>query len=174
MKAPFYRTFVKKFSDYPMHYLEVPKREIKRLGGKFRARLVCKLNGKLSFQCGLMALGDGQGFITLSKQRLQELDLAAGDQVRVELKPDTSKYGLKMPAEFREVLKQDPEGRARFAALKPGKQRTLLFHVGSAKSVDKRIERALFFLENLKRLPHGQETIPAIFGKRSQPGSGRW
>lgn len=173
MKAVKYRTTVKKLEKFATHYLEIPKPAIRKLGGTFRLRMICRLNGKISFQCGLMALGDGKGFIMLSKARMAQLGLKPGGKVAVELSPDTSKYGIKMPAEFREVLKQDPEGRARFAALPPGKQRNILFYVGSAKSVDKRIDRALLYLGNLKRLPKGKELISAILGVRKLPGSGR-
>lgn len=169
-----YRAPVEAFSDYPMHYIEVPEKIVARLGGKFRARLLCTLGGAPAFHCGLNPLGEGRGYITLSRQRLQDLGLRAGDFVAVELKLDTSKYGMAVPPEFREVLKQDPEAGKRFKALKPGKQRTLLHHVGGAKSVDLRIERSLRLMENLKRLPQGKETIPALFGRAPKAGSGRW
>lgn len=169
-----YRASVEAFSDYPMHYIEVPEKLVAKLGGKFRARLLCTLNGSMTFHCGLNPLGEGRGYITLSRQRLQELAARAGDKVAVELKPDTSKFGMAVPAEFREVLKQDPEAKQRFAGLKPGKQRTLLHHVSGAKSVDLRIERSLRLMENLKRLPAGKETIPALFGRAPKAGSGRW
>lgn len=169
-----YRGKIERFEDYAANYVAIPAKVIRALGGKFRLRLVCSLNGQAGFQCGLMALGDGRGFVMLSKKRLGELGLETGQAVSVSLKPDTSKYGMKMPAEFKEVLKQDPEAKQRFDALSDGKKRTLLFRVGSVKSVDKRIEAALKLLENLKMLPRGKETIPEIFGKRAHPGSGRW
>lgn len=175
-KGVAFKAKIEKFADYATHYIPIPVKVIKTLGGKFRLRLVCTINGltKQKFRCGLMALGDGRGFVMLSKTRLAALGLANGDPVRVALELDTSKYGMEMPPEFKEVLKQDEEGRRRFESLSAGKKRTLLFYVGGAKNVDLRIERALRFLENLKQLPVGKETIPGIFGKSSKLGSGRW
>jgi hypothetical protein len=174
MKITRYTTPVAKFEDYSMHYLAVPPKAVKALGGKFRARLVCSLNGSKAFHCGLNPLGEGQGYLTLSKQRMAELGLGVGDTVKVELAPDNSKYGMPVPPEFREVLRQDEEGKRRFAKLKPGKQRTLLHYVAGTVNVDLRIERSLKLLTNLKGLEEGRETIPALFGKSSRPGAGRW
>jgi hypothetical protein len=169
-----FRAPVRVFHDYPMHYLEVPPKVVKALGGKFRLRLICTLNGRHSFHCGLMALGGGSGYLTLSRQRMAEIGARPGDSLRVALRVDESKYGMEMPREFREVLRQDREGRKRFEALKPGKQRTILYHVAGTKDVDRRIDRSLRLVENLKRLPLGKESIPGIFGRPIRPGSGRW
>jgi len=57
---------------------------------------------------------------------------------------------LPMPKEFREVLKQDKEGNRLFHALTPGKQRTVLYYIGKAKDIDRRIHLALVIIEHLK------------------------
>ena len=174
MKTTRYRTNVVKFEDFSMHYLAVPTKVVQALGGKFRARLLCSINGTTPFHCALNPLGDGQGYLTLSKARMSGLRLRPGFEVRVELKPDSSKYGMPVPPEFREVLRQDEEAKRRFAKLKPGKQRTLLHYVAGTANVDLRIERSLRLLTNLKGLEEGRETIPALFGKSTRPGAGRW
>jgi uncharacterized protein YdeI (YjbR/CyaY-like superfamily) len=69
----------------------------------------------------------------------------------LELIVDESKYGMPVPEEFAEVLNQDPEGDKLFHSLTPGKQRSILWFVGSVKDVDKRIQTALIFIEHLKR-----------------------
>jgi uncharacterized protein YdeI (YjbR/CyaY-like superfamily) len=71
--------------------------------------------------------------------------------VLVELIPDTSKYGLPMPAEFEELLEQDIKGSDLFEALTDGKKRTLLFIIGKPKSPDLRIRNGIVILEHLKR-----------------------
>lgn len=174
MKNTRYRTTVAKFDDFAMHYLPVPPKAIQALGGKFRTRLLCSLKGARPFHCALNPLGNGQGYITLSKARLASLGLTAGAVVTVELAPDSSKYGMPVPPEFKEVLKQDEEARRRFASLKPGKQRTILHHVAGTANVDLRIERSLNLLTNLKGLEEGRETIPALFKRPARPNAGRW
>lgn len=150
-----------------MHYLEVPTSIIKKLGGKFRGRYICTVNGGLNFSCGLVALGQGRGYISITKRRLKEINLAAGDRAAVVLTPDTSKYGMVVPEELKAVLKQDPQGKKRFDGLSPGRQRYILNYVGSVKNSDKRIERALLLIENLKLLPVGKESFAKMLGKKS-------
>jgi len=159
-----FRVAIKVFDSFPMHYLEVSPAQIKKLGGKFLIRLVCTVNGKLSYQCALQGLGNGAGWIGINKARMKELGLALGAKVAVELKPDKSKYGLPMPEELEELLRQDEEGKRRFDALSPGKQRNILHYVSIHKNTDKRLDRAVTVIENLKRLEKGRETAEAIFG----------
>jgi hypothetical protein len=162
-----FRTKVKAFREFEgMHYLEVPKSQVKKLGGKFFVRLVCTVNGKVRFQCGLMGLGGGAGYITFTKARMKELGVAKESAVKVELAPDKSEYGLPMPEELEELLRQDGEGRRRFDLLSDGKKRNILHYVGSPKDTDKRLDRAVVTIENLKRLPEGKETVRAIFNIR--------
>lgn len=149
-----------------MHYIEVPKKIVKALGGTFKVRLLCSVNAEAKFQCGLMPLGDGRGYIMFSKKRMKETGLVLGSKLRLELQHDKSKYGMKLCEELREVLRQDTEATRRFNRLSPGKQRNIIHYVGSVKNSDKRIEKALKLMENLKLLPEGKESVPAIFGVR--------
>ncbi len=55
-----------------------------------------------------------------------------------------------MPEEFREVLNQDAEGDRLFRALTPGRQRTLLHQINSAKDIDRRIHIGLVIVQHLK------------------------
>ncbi len=91
-------------------------------------------------------------YIIVNKKKRDALGIVAGDTVRVELVRDESKYGLPMPDELREVLNQDPEGDRLFHALTAGKQRSLIYYIGSKSTdVDKRIHYSLIVIEHLKR-----------------------
>lgn len=169
MKALEFKSKIRSFPEFEgMHYLEVSKANVKKLGGKFLIRLVCTVNGKVKYQCALQGLGGGLGWIGLNKARMKELGVQKGDTVKAKLIPDKSKYGLPMPEELEELLRQDDEGRRRFELLKPGKQRNILHFVGSPKDTDRRLDRAVNCIENLKRLDQGKETAAAIFGIKSK------
>jgi hypothetical protein len=113
-------------------------------------RVVCTANSKLTFQCAV--LPNSKGFYIGTNRSIRDtLGIKPGDKVELELKKDESKYGCPMPAEFQEVLNQDPEGDELFHSLTPGKQRSILYFVGSVKDVDKRISTALKVIEHLKR-----------------------
>ena len=61
------------------HYLEVPPEIIEQLGGIFKIRLLCTVNSKLTFQCGLVGLGNGSAYISLKSERMKELKVKRGD-----------------------------------------------------------------------------------------------
>lgn len=148
-----------------MHYLEIPSRIVKELGGKFKGRYVCTVNGKVSFQCGMMALGDGKGYVMLSKKRMTETSLRKNASAKITLVPDRSRYGVEMPKEVSEIFRQDKEAKKRFNGLTPGKQRTILYYIKAVKNPDRRVERALQLIDTLKSLPPGKELLRDLFRK---------
>ncbi|MEO8649770.1 MAG: YdeI/OmpD-associated family protein [Acidobacteriota bacterium] len=137
-------------STPPWHILKVPKNAVADFGftGNLR-RVICTLNDAETFNCALFP-AKGDYFITLNKQFRTLMGLRPGDSVRIRLTKDNSKYGMPMPAEFEEVLRQDAEGKRLFEALSPGDQRLMLKLVVFVKNVDGRIARALVGIELLK------------------------
>lgn len=160
-----FRTKVQKMQDWNMHYLALPQKVFQSLGGKYKLRLKCEVNEMPAFSCGLMPMGGGIAFIMLSKKRMKDLGLAGASTVSVKIRLDNSKYGMEVPAELKEVLRQDPEGKKRFQKLSPGKQRNIIHHVSVLNNVDKKVDRAVTLIENLKRLPEGKEDFAGIMGK---------
>ena len=96
---------------------------------------------------------------------MKKLGLELGDTVTVYLEKDTSKYGMDVPEEFEELLRQDDHARQRFEALSMGLQRAVIYMVAQLKSSQKRIDKSLFLMENLKKAPVGKETMRHILGK---------
>lgn len=136
------------------HYLLVERDWVEPLefSGSTR-RCTCTVNGKLTFHCSLMPSGRKKGsyYISINKANRDKLGLSPGDEVDVVLVRDDSKYRMPMPAEFREVLSQDPEGKRLFDALTPGNQRSLLWYTVRFKTEDRRIHTALVMVEHLKK-----------------------
>jgi hypothetical protein len=146
-----------------MNYIEVPEAIVKKLGGLNKQRLLCSVNGKPHFSCGLMALRDGKAYIMFSKKRMKEAGVDVEDKIDVVLEPDHSEFGMELSDELREVLESDPEAESRFRNLTPGKQRNIIHYVSQVKSPQLRVDRALKLMNNLKALPPGKETVRAIF-----------
>lgn len=132
------------------HFLIVEKSIVDKFQfpDKFK-RVICSINGSEPFQCALMPWGD-LFYIIVNKKKRDEVGVVAGDIVDVVLVKDESKYGLPMPEEFEEVLKQDPEGDRLFHALSKGKQRSMLYLLSRSKDIDMRIHQALIVVEHLK------------------------
>jgi len=132
------------------HFLIFGNEIAAKLGfeGKFK-RVICSINGAKGFQCALMPWGE-LFYIIVNKGKREALGIVEGDTVDVELIRDESKYGLPMPPELKEVLKQDTKGDRLFHKLSEGKQRSILYFVGKIKDIDRRIHASLIVLEHLK------------------------
>ena len=113
-------------------------------------RVICTLNGKVTFQAALMPNRNGCHFININKQTRDKLKLKIGSEVCVKLKKDESKYGLPLPEEMEVLMQQDPEGDKLFHALTPGKQRSLLYIIGKPKRSETRLKKAVVIMEHLK------------------------
>lgn len=147
-----------------MHYFEVPPDIIDKLGGKFKMHLLCTVNGKLTFQGGLVALGNGSGYISINMSHLKKLGVKFKDTVTITLKKDESEYGMTLSDELKELLEQDDEGMRRFKMLTPGKQRYIIHYVNTVKSSQLRIDRAILLITNLKKTKEGKESFRAMLG----------
>ena len=112
-------------------------------------RVVCTLEESVEYQCALLPSGRGDFLITVNRKIRDTLGLSFGDRIRVALRADTSEFGLPMPDELRELLRQDRQGNRHFRALTAGKQRTLLYIVGNVKNPEKRILRAVIVVRHL-------------------------
>lgn len=98
-------------------HVTVPSPVAERVLTTVSRRIVCTLNDGTPFSCALIPKRSRQYVITVNKRVRDMLRISWGDSVRVRIRPDTSTYGLPMPAELQETLDQDPEGRALFHAL---------------------------------------------------------
>jgi hypothetical protein len=118
--------------------------------GNEERRVVCTLNGKATYQCAMLPFGNGIYVITVNKKLQTQLKLAIGAKVEVTLRKDDSEYGLPMPEELAELLRQDDEGDRLLHALTPGKIRTMLYLAGQPKNSGTRLRRAVAIVEHLK------------------------
>lgn len=134
-------------------------------GSLYNQRFKITVNEQVTWRAGSVVLGNNQAYITISKARMKQLGVNQGDTVSVSLKKDTSKYGMDVPEEFEELLRQDDHARKRFESLTMGFQRNIIYVVAQLKTSSKRIEKSLFLMENLKKAPIGKETMRHILGK---------
>lgn len=153
-----------------LHFLEVEEAVLRQLADEktksiYNQRVDITVNETISWKGGTVALGNGNAYITISAARMKKLGVTEGDKVRVELRRDESEYGFDVPIEFEEVLRQDHEANARFQQLNKGFQRYIIYMVMQYKTVDKRIEKSVFYLENLKKAPAQELNMRHILGK---------
>lgn len=137
-------------------------------GSVFNQRFIVRVNDQIEWSGGTVSLGEDQAYITISSSRMKELGVNEGDIVEYTLTRDDSEYGMPVPVEFETVLDQDPEGKRRFEILSKGKRRNIIYLVNQFKTSDKRIEKSLFFIENLKRCPEDKFSMRAVLGKEER------
>ncbi len=128
----------------------VPKRIVQELVEGNSRRVVCTLNDAAEYQCALLPHGNGTFVITVNKKLRDTLGLTFGMEVEVSLQKDESKYGLPMPEELEELLRQDKEGARLLHTLTAGKLRTLLYIIGGVKNPEARASRAVIVIQHLK------------------------
>ena len=146
-----FTSILKRFnSELWYFYIQVPEEAARPILNIGTRRVICTLNDTEHIHCALMPNGKGGFFINLNKEIRKKLALEVGDELKVNLRKDESKYGLPIAEEFEALLKLDDEGSAFFHALTPGKQRSLIHIVSKPKSSDVRLRKALAVVDYLK------------------------
>jgi len=152
LKLTFEATVEHNSSDTNLYYnhIKVPSHIYAKYKAAAVKRIVFTLNGQESNHGAFIPIGDGTFFIITSKKLLNSHRLVIGDTVSVSIEPDTSKYGMPMCNEMKELILQDTEGGKLLHALTPGKVRSLLYHANKYKSSEKRLEKSIIIVEHLK------------------------
>ncbi len=166
-----FKSLIHHKTDLNLHYVEVSSSILEELGkfehGKFNQRIWIQINNceKEKWQGGIVALGGGDGYVTISQARMKKFGVHFGEEVTVHLVKDDSEFGIEVAPEFLAVLESDPEAKQRFDQLKKGFQRYMLYYTIQVKSSEKRVERALMLLNNLKRTTPGKEDFKDLLRK---------
>lgn len=144
-------------------HITVPE-EIVHIVGGFGTRLLCSINGNEQIHSGLMGKGDGRGMLIINKKLQKKWGITFDDEVTATIELDASKYGMKMPEELEALLEQDKLGLEKFEQITPGQQRFIISYVGGVKSLQKRVDRAIMMIENLKTMKPGKFDHRHILG----------
>ncbi len=158
------------YNSLKLHYFEIDESILSRTADKdskniYSQRFIVKINDSEPWQGGVVALGNGKGYITVKNAILKKNKVRLGDIVTVYLEKDDSEYGMVFSDELKEVLFQDPEGERRFHLLSKAMQRYIIYYVNQVKSSQKKIERALMLINNLKKTAEGKEEFRVLLGK---------
>lgn len=133
-----------------MHYFMLDKKIVITLTKGGNKRAICKLNDEIEFHCAIMPKKEGGHFVNVGSSICKKLKLKEGSKISATFSVDKTDYQFEMPEELREVLNTDAKAEKLFHSLTDGNQRGLIYLVKQVKSVDKRIERALKIVEQIK------------------------
>jgi hypothetical protein len=160
-----FKTKIFKLQHLAGHYIDIPASIVKKAGWTGKQRFICTVNKDLTWKCGFVSHGAGKAYIILNKKQMQSGKFNVGQDVNVVLRKDTSKYGMDMPPELKELFAQDHIGKERFDGLVPGKRRYIIYYINQVKSPDLRVERAVRLIANLKKLPVGKESFVGLLAR---------
>ena len=146
----FKSTIEKKGGKGGYHFIQVPLKIANQFTQSKAARIFCSINNLIEFACAIRPDGEGGFFINVNTSKMQKAKLKVGQQVSASVKKDKTTYGHKMPAELKAILDTDEEAKKYWDAVRNSYQRQMIYYIDSAKSVDKRIERSLLFINRMK------------------------
>lgn len=132
-----------------MRYAAVPAEVAAPIRDAKIKRLIAQLNDGEEWPCALGTAGAGEFMIMVSKARVDAHGLRVGSMAQMTLRPDTSRYGMPVPASLAEVFEFDPDVERAFQRLLPGRQRNHLHHIGSAKTEETAAKRIAALLREL-------------------------
>ncbi|MEQ8524403.1 YdeI/OmpD-associated family protein [Gracilimonas sp.] len=163
MKPITFKSHIDYLPKLKLTHITVPAEIVEEVGG-IGTRLMVSIGSHKAFHGGMVALGGGDAYITVNKKRMKKYGMNKGDEVEVTLELDHSKYGMEMPEELEALLEQDHEGERRFEMLAPSKQRYIIHYVSQVKSSQKKIDRAIMLINNLKALPEDEFDMRKLLG----------
>ena len=112
-----------------------------------RTRLICSLEDRLEFQCGLNHYGDGNFFIILNTKNVQKLGKSLGDPISFSLSEDPNPLGVEIPEVLLHLLDQDDFLKKRYESLTDGKKRSIIHQINRIKDIDKQINKAVELID---------------------------
>ena len=142
-------------------YLTINSEIVNQFANKRHTRLICTLENKLSFQCGLNHLGDGNYFIILSSKILEMIEKQLNDKIIFSINIDPNPLGVDMPEVLESLLEQDNNLKEKFEKLTLGKQRNIIHQMNKIKNFDLQIKKTIELINNANKL----ELIP-LTGQR--------
>ncbi len=132
-------------------FLTINGEIVNQFENKRSTRLICKLENKLSFQCGLNHLGDGNFFIILSTKNLKSLNKQLGDKIKFEITIDPNPLGVEMPEVLESLIEQDKELKDKFQKLTLRKQRNVIHQMNKIKNIDLQIKKTIELINNVDK-----------------------
>lgn len=129
-------------------FIKVDAEIIDKFENKRKTRFICKLDNKISFQCGLNHLGDGNFFVIISTKNLKLIGRQLGETIPFELIEDPNPLGIDLPETVEILLEQDNALKNKFDELTDGKKRSIVVQISKIKDIDKQISKTVELINN--------------------------
>ena len=130
------------------YFLKIDAAVVTKFKNKRQTRLICNLDNKISFQCGLNHLGDGNFFVIISTKNVKLIEKKAGASIKFELREDPNPLGIEIPESIEMLLEQDEDIKNKFNKLTDGKKRSIIVRINKMKDIDKQISTTIELINN--------------------------
>lgn len=127
--------------------IEVTPEMLEELGGGKRPAVKVTINGH-TYRSSVGSMG-GQSMISLSAENRDKAGVAGGDEVDVQIAPDTEPREVEVPSDLAAALKAQPAAKATFDELSYSNKRYHVLQVEGAKTDETRQRRIANAVETL-------------------------
>ena len=127
-------------------FLKIDAEIVNEFEKKRHTRLVCILDEKITFRCGLNHLGDGNFFVIVAGKCLEQLNKKVESLIQFKIEEDPDQLGVEMPEVLEALLSQDEELKLIFDKITDGKKRSLIYTILKIKDLDKQVQTTIEFL----------------------------
>ena len=124
--------------------IEVPAEIVERLGTSKRPAVHVTINGH-TYRSTVAPMG-GVFMLPISAEHRASAGVAAGDEVEVDLEPDTEPREVTVPPDLTDALAQEAEARQFFDGLSYSNKRRIVLSIDGAKTAEtrqRRIDKAI-------------------------------
>lgn len=129
------------------YHLEIVAAIVNQYEKKRATHFICTIDDKVTLQCGLSHLGNGNFYIMLAKKYIQEIGKEVGELISYTLEEDPNPLGIEISEVLDVFLAQDEDGKQIFDKFTDGRKRTSIFKVLRIKNIDKQLETIMNFLK---------------------------
>ena len=119
--------------------IPIPAEVLSALGGGKRPAVTITINGH-TYRSSVATV-DGGPMVSLSAENRAAAGVRGGDEVEVDIAPDTAPRTVELPPELAAALEREPPARAFFESLSYSNQRWHVLSITAAKTAETRERR---------------------------------
>ncbi len=128
--------------------IEVPEEVVARLGSSKRPAVRVTINGHT--YRSTVAPMNGVFMLPISAENRLLANVSAGDEVEVEIEPDTQPREVSVPPDLLEALDRDVDAKRFFDGLSYSNKQRVVLSIEGAKTAETRVRRIAKAVESLR------------------------
>jgi hypothetical protein len=128
--------------------IEVPEDVVTGLGQGRRPKVTVTIRG-YTYRSSVAPMG-GRFMLPVSAEVRDGAGVAAGDEIDVDIEPDTEPREIQVPADLAAALDRDAEARRVFHGLSYSRKQRLVLPIEAAKTAETRERRVARAIERLR------------------------